>query len=558
MEDSKQERGKLCSQVQVKTHKKADSSKKEKHLESARHLAVFVIGASLGSSVPLPVMLNNAFQDQEEKNPAAYASRNNAFCTQLVYGYFRHAGLLRFALADFVKKPQSLPQECLIALYLGAYEILFLNDVENFRDNSHAILFEYVEMIKTGFGQKLSGLINGVLRNVQRGKEEILMRLEEVKKTYTAPILSHQIPSKKSIRKMHALADFPDFFSDEIHKDFLQGLVRNSFFAPVPSYRVNAKFKDMLCENLQDIQMTQAETKNSEYTLIENTCLYWAKPKEQSKELVKEIKQWENDGLLTRQGVSSQLVAKKIAEFIQSLPKFRGLENQNTDNTLAQNEFLVWDACCGRGGKSSAVMETGVPVHLCSDPNAERLSYAEENMGRLRLFDTHNSPDVPSSPDCLGTPHTPDSAASPDKPLFCVKSAEEIAEKIGSKESEDFAHRFSSEKFSFIILDSPCSTSGTIARNPEVKHRINPESLEVITKLQAELLNTTWECLQEGGYLMYITCSVFSKENDEQVSRFMEEHNATLVEQNYIIPYAISEEFKGHDILFYALLQKTP
>ena len=577
-------------------HKRAKNNKgsnapQGKTAQNARQLAVEAIELCSGSLIPLPVILNNIFEendryfrhDEDRAKSDLRNSRDKAFCTQLVYGYFRYAGLLGLALQDFVKKPQDLPENCLITLYLGAYELLFLQNNESKKQATHATLFVYVEMVKKWHGQKLAGLINGVLRNVQREKDELLVRIENAQRTYSSPISSNQIPAKKNIRQMYDFADLPTIFSDEINMMFLQAVVKDSFFAPIATYRINEKLRTKLQENIQGhvkdhsayLEASLAESlapkvdtfewylkkplaivSPANYAYFDDTCLYIphletaniantaktastgkttstgktasnastadnadiaetagsgkaaAQKRDSSGQY---LKQWEQEGILTRQGIASQLLVKKVAAFIKA-------------NSAAGDTPTLWDACCGRGGKSSALMEMGLPVSLCSDPNEERLSYATQNLKRLQLWEEDEK----------------------NNPVFRINSAQEIAKELQDK----------NEQFSFILLDSPCSTSGTIARNPEVKNRITQQTLESTIKLQAELLETTWQCLKEKGYLIYVTCSLFSRENERQVNAFLESHKALLVEQDYIVPHKIDTAFTGHDSLFYAILQK--
>lgn len=569
-------------------------------VQNMRQLAINAIEFCLDSLVPLPVLLNSiydfttksslAHNDESTDNrddrrvPVQYSLQEKAFCTQLVYGYFRHAGLLRLALHDFVKRPQDLPRDCLIAFYLGAYEILFLQNKDKQKDATYATLFEYVEIVKEWYGQNLAGLTNAILRNIQRNKEKLLANMESAQKSYLEPISSNQIPSKKSIRNMHELADLSPIFTHEINHSFLQSIVEDSFFAPVPTYRINTKFKHAVLEKLEQLEESsssenmQASTQENtekyfkketyaiaetDYSCFEDLCLYSPKQKAsekeiQSKEHLRYLKEWEKEGILTRQGVGSQLLVKKITTFL----KKNVFTDENPDNTTKGNP-LVWDACCGRGGKSSAFIEMGIPVHLCSDPNIERLTFAKENLNRLNLLDDseENNPIFHVSVVEQIATFIQENSADLDTQnvLIAEKTEENTKENASPIQALSQSERLTSiaiEKFSCILLDSPCSTSGTLARNPEVKHRITKQTLEASVNLQSQLLETTWQCLKEKGYLIYITCSLFSQENEEQVRNFLANHDAVLVEQDYIIPHKINPEFKGHDTLFYAILQK--
>jgi 16S rRNA (cytosine967-C5)-methyltransferase len=75
-----------------------------------------------------------------------------------------------------------------------------------------------------------------------------------------------------------------------------------------------------------------------------------------------------------------------------------------------------------------------------------------------------------------------------------------------------------------VLLDAPCSGTGTIARHPDARWRITPKALKHIVDLQAELLHSAAPIVNPGGLLVYSTCSVEREENVGQVERFLAEH----------------------------------
>jgi len=70
-------------------------------------------------------------------------------------------------------------------------------------------------------------------------------------------------------------------------------------------------------------------------------------------------------------------------------------------------------------------------------------------------------------------------------------------------------------RFERILLDVPCSGTGTLAPNPEIKWRLTPEKLAELHALQVSLLRNALELLAPGGLLLYVTCSLEPEENDE-------------------------------------------
>ena len=75
-----------------------------------------------------------------------------------------------------------------------------------------------------------------------------------------------------------------------------------------------------------------------------------------------------------------------------------------------------------------------------------------------------------------------------------------------------------------VLLDAPCSGTGTIARHPDARWRITPKALKHIVDLQAELLHSAAAIVKPGGLLVYSTCSVEREENVGQVEHFLAAH----------------------------------
>jgi 16S rRNA (cytosine967-C5)-methyltransferase len=80
-----------------------------------------------------------------------------------------------------------------------------------------------------------------------------------------------------------------------------------------------------------------------------------------------------------------------------------------------------------------------------------------------------------------------------------------------------------SEKFDHILLDAPCSGTGTLARNPEIKWRLNPQDITRLAELQAAMLRHALPALERGGRLVYATCSLEPEENEGVVEKILSE-----------------------------------
>ncbi len=86
--------------------------------------------------------------------------------------------------------------------------------------------------------------------------------------------------------------------------------------------------------------------------------------------------------------------------------------------------------------------------------------------------------------------------------------------------------------FDRILVDAPCSGTGTLARNPEIKWRLNPADIADLQRRQVAILRNALESLAPGGLLVYSTCSLEREENQDVV----EASGATVVETMQRIP----------------------
>jgi 16S rRNA (cytosine967-C5)-methyltransferase len=80
------------------------------------------------------------------------------------------------------------------------------------------------------------------------------------------------------------------------------------------------------------------------------------------------------------------------------------------------------------------------------------------------------------------------------------------------------------KSFDRVLVDAPCTGSGTWRRNPDAKWRLKPGDIEELTALQAEILDSACRLAKPGGWLIYVTCSLLLEENERQVERFLAGH----------------------------------
>jgi 16S rRNA (cytosine967-C5)-methyltransferase len=176
----------------------------------------------------------------------------------------------------------------------------------------------------------------------------------------------------------------------------------------------------------------------------------------------------------------------------------------------------VLDACAAPGGKTGHILEVADADLLALDADEKRLERVKQNLDRLGL--------------------------------------------AAQLETGDATHPESwwkGRSFDRILADVPCTASGVVRRNPDIKWLRRPEDISGFVHKQGEILNALWQTLAPGGKLLYATCSMFAEENENQIEAFLAlRTDARRLE-------LLKELDKGqllpndrHDGFFYALLEK--
>ena len=86
-----------------------------------------------------------------------------------------------------------------------------------------------------------------------------------------------------------------------------------------------------------------------------------------------------------------------------------------------------------------------------------------------------------------------------------------------------------------VLVDAPCSGSGTWRRNPEGRWRLTPDRLERVLGVQQHLLDLGAELVRPGGRLVYAVCSILSREGAGQIERFLDRHSSWISEATPIV-----------------------
>lgn len=113
------------------------------------------------------------------------------------------------------------------------------------------------------------------------------------------------------------------------------------------------------------------------------------------------------------------------------------------------------------------------------------------------------------------------------------------------------------EQYDIIVLDAPCSATGTWRRHPEVVHITSLDDITELAKLQAEMLDRIWAWVKPGGRLLYIVCSLEREEGEAQTAAFLDTHKDASAESAALRTNpAMEAETGGMDGFYAVVLQK--
>ena len=144
----------------------------------------------------------------------------------------------------------------------------------------------------------------------------------------------------------------------------------------------------------------------------------------------------------------------------------------------------VLDACAGGGGKTLhlATLMKGKGTVFAYEVNPERFGNIKQRIRRSQL---------------------------------------QNIQLLDSKEKfEKFTQKYT-EQIDYVLVDAPCSASGTLRRNPDLKLRLKKEQVDALPHVQLDILQKYQKFVRKGGRLVYVTCSVFECENKAVVEKFL-------------------------------------
>ena len=414
----------------------------------ARRLALDALADCLDRGEDAQAALDAALARQ---NPAP-DPRDAALATGLVYGYLRLKLRLDHLLSTLLRNPDKLPGPMLRILGLAAFELLHLDKVPDY-----ATLDWAVEAVKAKSGQSLARVANGVLRSVQRlGADAANPDYYRTRKTTEPQFLSRFYAAPAWIVDLWLAAYGPETTHTLLAASLAPAPLGLRFHLDKPgaqaAYDRLAASPDCLAALPPGLALAPGADILQQGGFALETSAFAA-----------------------RQSLAGQEAMHRLGAAAWPRP--------------------VWDACCGRGGKSALLLALGSGPVLMSDPNLPRRRGLRQDFARLRL---------PAAACC----------ARADAPAPLARPVPAI------------------------LLDAPCSGLGVLSRRPDIKHKRLPGGLRGLASLQSRILDHAAAALAPGGTLVYLTCTLNPTENEQQVDALLARAaRATLkLEQTWTTP----------------------
>lgn len=409
-------------------------------MPSARAAALRALSACLTRQLDVQAAVD------AELSTTQLSGRDAALTTELVYGCLRHLGRIDHLLDRHLKKPGDLAPGVRRLLQLACFELLFLDKVP-----AYATVDWAVNAVKERFGEALGRLANAVLRAVDRlGADAATPAFyAQGADALTAQARWYSCP-----------AWLVELWHQAYGPDNAQRYLEAQLSPPPLGLRLRLDRPEW-----KPLAASLADDPHFDYRDGPTVLLRaGAKP---------DLDEAMAQGLVTRQSAASQL-ALRMAE------------------PTAWPE-LVWDACCGRGGKTFALLEQGLGPVLSSDVSRPRLAGLLREARRL---------DLPA-----------------------------LAFRASATAPAPFAR-----SPGVILLDAPCSGLGVLARRPDSKWKRRPEDLATLADLQTAMVAAAWRSLCPGGLLVYLTCTLNPAETHAPVSTLLCDQPSASLRQEWTTP----------------------
>lgn len=384
--------------------------------------------------------------------------RDRAQAQRLAYGAVQRRGTTDAAIERLAGRSlKRLDPPVLAALRLGLYELLFADATPD-----HAAVDQAVELVKSAGAPRASGLVNAVLRRAARERQRLRGELLADDSTPEAAAVAHSAP----------------LWLARMWWEELGGEAARSLLAA--------------CNEPAEVALRASAAPRAPRGVLgrsrgERATLPASWPAARGAVLK----------ALQDAGVAARPAA---AEWPLAPPESIVIEGRTGEAVAAA---VAAGALTPQSRASAAVVEVletrpdEQVLDLCAGPGTKtgQIAARIEDRGEVIAVeaDSERAAEVAAQADRLG--------------LRAVTVVE-----------ADAARWPADARFDRVLLDAPCSDLGTLASRPDARWRKSPRTIERLARLQARLLRAAVAALRPGGVLVYSTCTISRRENEDQVA----------------------------------------
>jgi len=398
-----------------------------------------------------------------------YKPQDRNLIYQISKGVVRRYLTLDFLISEISGiKIKNIDFLSLIALRIALFQIIFLNRIPDYSSVN-----ESVELIKEIKGQKSANFVNAVLRKATRIKNLYDFLEERIKKI------------KDKIKKESIRYSFPEWLTEYWMQSYSSDSVRRIF---------------------------ESLNKNPEFYFRVNTLKI-------SEKILYELitSAFGNSYEIFLDGASFKL-KDNLDKFMNSEFISNGFTFvQNLSSQFAVTYFLnpqpgekILDICSAPGGKSisSAIKMKNTGEIFAVESNEKRFEILEDNLKKMSA----------------GIVKSINADAARSDFLHFGKENKSVKLKK--------SHKNYNEYFDKIFFDMPCSSFGTISKNPDAKYNKNIDKLTRLKENAIRIIENTEPYLKRGGRIIFYTCTLSKIENEDVINYFLDSHKGRYIVDN--------------------------
>ena len=199
-----------------------------------------------------------------------------------------------------------------------------------------------------------------------------------------------------------------------------------------------------------------------------------------------------------------------ISEVVPTVLKFEGPYNFDKSRLFLEGKIIIQEEAAALASLILDPKPGEVVVDLCAAPGGKTTHIAElmKNQGKIYAFDTDDRR---------------------------IKRMKELLKRTGvsiveifMKDAREAPRILGKEVADRVLVDAPCTSDGTIMKNPELRWRIMESEVPKFAQLQYELLKAAVKLVKPGGYILYTTCSLLKEEDEEVIEKLLKKEGDKL------------------------------